>query len=85
MEHHTDQLASAPWNLLGPEATARLAELLGDYWVTVIASGLLPSETTAGDRERLRKGLRTRTPAKASGRRPGVVVVTRVRVGRPDM
>ncbi|WP_171108308.1 MULTISPECIES: hypothetical protein [Streptomyces] len=48
VEHHTDQLAAAPWNSLGPESTARLAELLGDYWVTVIGSGLLPSETTLG-------------------------------------
>lgn len=48
VEHHTDQLAAAPWSSLGPESTARLAELLGDYWVTVIGSGLLPSETTLG-------------------------------------
>ncbi|GAA3302817.1 hypothetical protein GCM10020295_49670 [Streptomyces cinereospinus] len=48
VEHHTDRLAAAPWDALGPEATARLTELLGDYWVTVIGSGLLPSETALG-------------------------------------
>ncbi|MFC8434347.1 hypothetical protein [Streptomyces sp. NPDC057253] len=48
VEHHTDQLASQPWRLLGPTDTDRLADLLGDFWVAVLSSGLLPSETTLG-------------------------------------
>jgi hypothetical protein len=48
VEHHTDQLAAAPWQLLGAADTARLADLLGDFWVAVLSSGLLPSETTLG-------------------------------------
>ncbi|MEU9173306.1 hypothetical protein AB0D34_37005 [Streptomyces sp. NPDC048420] len=48
VEHHTDQLAAAPWQLLGSQHTARLADLLGDFWVAVLSSGLLPSETTLG-------------------------------------
>ncbi|WP_286260047.1 SCO6745 family protein [Streptomyces graminofaciens] len=48
VERHTDQLAAAPWQLLGPDDTARLADLLGEFWVAVIGSGLLPSETTLG-------------------------------------
>ncbi|GAB2763432.1 hypothetical protein GCM10027072_72590 [Streptomyces bullii] len=48
MEEDTDRLAAGPWQALGPDGTARLAELLGDYWVAVLASGLLPSETTLG-------------------------------------
>jgi hypothetical protein len=48
VEHHTDQLAATPWQLLGVTATARLADLLGDFWVAVLSSGLLPSETTLG-------------------------------------
>jgi hypothetical protein len=48
VEHHTDQLAATPWQLLGTADTARLADLLGDFWVAVLSSGLLPSETTLG-------------------------------------
>ncbi|MFG3719158.1 hypothetical protein ACGF8D_15295 [Streptomyces massasporeus] len=48
VERHTDQLAAGPWQSLGPAGTDRLAELLGDFWVAVLASGLLPSETTLG-------------------------------------
>lgn len=48
VERHTDRLAAAPWRFLGPSDTARLADLLGDFWVAVIGSGLLPSETTLG-------------------------------------
>ncbi|MER7478556.1 hypothetical protein ABTX60_13005 [Streptomyces sp. NPDC126510] len=48
VERHTDQLATGPWKFLGPADAGRLAELLGDYWVAVLASGLLPSETTLG-------------------------------------
>ncbi|MFH8464177.1 hypothetical protein [Streptomyces sp. NPDC017991] len=48
VERHTDELAAAPWRALGPDATGRLAELLGEFWVAVLGSGLLPSETTLG-------------------------------------
>jgi hypothetical protein len=48
VERHTDQLAAGPWQSLGPARVDRLAELLGDFWVAVLASGLLPSETTLG-------------------------------------
>lgn len=48
VELHTDQLAAAPWQSLGATDTDRLVELLGDYWVAVLSSGLLPSETTLG-------------------------------------
>ncbi|MEU4465790.1 hypothetical protein AB0G20_19090 [Streptomyces sp. NPDC024017] len=48
VEQHTDQLATGPWQFLGPVGADRLAELLGDFWVAVLASGLLPSETTLG-------------------------------------
>ncbi|MEV6330659.1 hypothetical protein [Streptomyces sp. NPDC051909] len=48
VELRTDVLAAAPWTALGPEATARLAELLGGPWLAVIGSGLLPSENTLG-------------------------------------
>ncbi|WP_200307516.1 SCO6745 family protein [Streptomyces adelaidensis] len=48
VELHTDRLAAAPWQSLGADDTARLAGLLGEFWVAVIGSGLLPSETTLG-------------------------------------
>ncbi|WP_137988918.1 SCO6745 family protein [Streptomyces vilmorinianum] len=48
VELRTDVLAAGPWAALGPEATARLAELLGGPWLTVIGSGLLPGENTLG-------------------------------------
>ncbi|WP_020137845.1 SCO6745 family protein [Streptomyces sp. 351MFTsu5.1] len=48
VEHQTDQLAARPWRLLGAADTDRLADLLGDFWVAVLSSGLLPSETTLG-------------------------------------
>jgi hypothetical protein len=48
VEHHTDQLAATPWQLLGTADTARLVDLLGEFWVAVLSSGLLPSETTLG-------------------------------------
>ncbi|MER5429265.1 hypothetical protein [Streptomyces sp. NPDC002588] len=48
VEQDTDRLALGPWQTLGPAATERLAALLGDYWVAVIGSGLLPSESTLG-------------------------------------
>ncbi|GHI07124.1 hypothetical protein AQI88_22000 [Streptomyces cellostaticus] len=48
VEEHTDRLAAGPWQALGRAATDRLADLLGDYWVAVLSSGLLPSESTLG-------------------------------------
>ncbi|MEV7277986.1 hypothetical protein [Streptomyces sp. NPDC093111] len=48
VERRTDELAAAPWAALGPEATARLCDLLGGPWLTVIGSGLLPAENTLG-------------------------------------
>jgi hypothetical protein len=48
VEHQTDQLAATPWQLLGTVDADRLADLLGDFWVAVLSSGLLPSETTLG-------------------------------------
>jgi hypothetical protein len=48
VERHTDRLAAAPWQFLGPADTARLADLRGEFWVAAIGSGLLPSETTLG-------------------------------------
>ncbi|MGW4856024.1 SCO6745 family protein [Streptomyces sp. NPDC004288] len=48
VERRTDELAAAPWEALGPEDTARLADLLGGPWLTVIGSGLLPSVNTLG-------------------------------------
>ncbi|MFF3418638.1 hypothetical protein ACFYW9_28690 [Streptomyces sp. NPDC002698] len=48
VEDHTDRLAAAPWRSLGPDAVSRLADLLGEFWVAVLGSGLLPSETTLG-------------------------------------
>ncbi|MFJ7960627.1 hypothetical protein ACIQ62_30480 [Streptomyces sp. NPDC096319] len=48
VERRTDELAAAPWAALGPEATARLADLLGGPWLAAIGSGLLPAENTLG-------------------------------------
>jgi hypothetical protein len=48
VEDHTDRLAAGPWQTLGRSGTDRLADLLGDYWVAVLSSGLLPSESTLG-------------------------------------
>ncbi|MFH8622548.1 hypothetical protein ACH4A8_11660 [Streptomyces vietnamensis] len=48
VERRTDELAAGPWTALGPEATTRLADLLGGPWLTVVGSGLLPSENTLG-------------------------------------
>ncbi|MER6343408.1 SCO6745 family protein [Streptomyces sp. NPDC001595] len=48
VEEHTDQLAAAPWQSLGGEGLERLSGLLGDYWVAVLGSGLLPAENTLG-------------------------------------
>lgn len=48
VERRTDELAAAPWTALGPDATARLADLLGGPWLAAIGSGLLPAENTLG-------------------------------------
>jgi len=48
VEEHTDQLAAAPWQALTAAEVDRLVELLGEFWVAVLSSGLLPSETTLG-------------------------------------
>ncbi|MFJ8662213.1 hypothetical protein [Streptomyces sp. NPDC093795] len=48
VERHTDELAAAPWTALGPDDTARLADLLGTPWLAAIGSGLLPTENTLG-------------------------------------
>jgi hypothetical protein len=48
VERHTDRLAAKPWQFLGRADTDRLADLLGEFWVAVLGSGLLPSESTLG-------------------------------------
>ncbi|MFI0982025.1 hypothetical protein ACH4SP_34080 [Streptomyces sp. NPDC021093] len=48
IERRTDELATAPWQALGPKSTARLAELLGPLWLQILDSGTLPRETTLG-------------------------------------
>ncbi|MFJ8534369.1 hypothetical protein [Streptomyces sp. NPDC093591] len=48
VEEHTDRLAAAPWRAMTLEEVDRLVELLGEFWVAVLSSGLLPSETTLG-------------------------------------
>ncbi|MCX5185159.1 hypothetical protein [Streptomyces sp. NBC_00268] len=48
VERHTDELAAAPWRTLTPAERSRLTELLGEFWVAVLGSGLLPSESTLG-------------------------------------
>ncbi|MFJ8634190.1 hypothetical protein [Streptomyces sp. NPDC093568] len=48
VEEHTDQLAAAPWLSLTEDEVDRLVGLLGEFWVAVLSSGLLPSETTLG-------------------------------------
>ncbi|MFD5843851.1 SCO6745 family protein [Streptomyces chartreusis] len=48
VEERSDQLAAAPWQSLTAAEIDRLVELLGEFWVAVLSSGLLPSETTLG-------------------------------------
>ncbi|MGW4083400.1 SCO6745 family protein [Streptomyces sp. NPDC004822] len=48
VEEDTDRLAAAPWRALTAAEVDRLVELLGGFWVAVLSSGLLPSETTLG-------------------------------------
>ncbi|MFE1554342.1 hypothetical protein ACFW6V_05050 [Streptomyces sp. NPDC058734] len=48
VERRTDELAAGPCEALGSEDLARLATLLGDFWLAAIGSGLLPMTTTLG-------------------------------------
>ncbi|UCA48614.1 hypothetical protein LEL86_04650 [Streptomyces sp. WA6-1-16] len=48
VELRTDEEAAAPWRALGEAGRERLVELLGEPWLAVIGSGLLPSENTLG-------------------------------------
>ncbi|MEU6502089.1 hypothetical protein ABZ895_21300 [Streptomyces californicus] len=48
VELRTDEQAAAPWRVLGEAGRERLAELLGEPWLEVIGSGLLPMENTLG-------------------------------------
>lgn len=48
VERRTDELAAAPWGILAAADRARLVELLGEFWVAVLGSGLLPAESTLG-------------------------------------
>ena len=48
VERRTDELAAGPWKVLAVADRARLVELLGEFWVVVLGSGLLPSESTLG-------------------------------------
>ncbi|RPK82481.1 hypothetical protein [Streptomyces sp. ADI98-10] len=48
VELRTDEEAAAPWRALGEPGRERLAELLGEPWLEVIGSGMLPAENTLG-------------------------------------
>ncbi|MDT9696708.1 SCO6745 family protein [Streptomyces sp. P17] len=48
IEEQTDRLAAGPWSSLTRQDIDRLTDLLGEFWVAVLSSGLLPSETTLG-------------------------------------
>ncbi|MFD4234023.1 hypothetical protein [Streptomyces sp. NPDC058542] len=48
VELRTDEEAAAPWRALGETGRERLVELLGEPWLEVIGSGLLPAENTLG-------------------------------------
>ncbi|QYA94686.1 hypothetical protein KZO11_13795 [Streptomyces anulatus] len=48
VEVRTDEEAAAPWRALGEPGRERLVELLGEPWLEVIGSGLLPAENTLG-------------------------------------
>ncbi|WP_406037753.1 hypothetical protein OG799_23810 [Micromonospora sp. NBC_00898] len=49
VERRTDELAAAPWRALGP-AVGRLAQLVAPVTQTVVASGMLPAQSTLGIR-----------------------------------
>jgi hypothetical protein len=48
IEWHTDRLADAPWQALGPTRTQRLADLTGPILGAAFTSGLLPAQSTLG-------------------------------------
>ncbi|MEU8889487.1 hypothetical protein [Streptomyces sp. NPDC048442] len=48
VERRTDELAAGPWTALGEQDMARLNDLLGEFWVAVLGSGLLPLVSTLG-------------------------------------
>lgn len=49
VERRTDELAAAPWRALGP-AAGRLAQLVAPVTQTVVATGMLPAQSTLGIR-----------------------------------
>ncbi|MDJ1132290.1 SCO6745 family protein [Streptomyces iconiensis] len=48
VERMTDELAAAPYEAIGEDGCARLAELNGPLFGAVLGSGLLPAESTLG-------------------------------------
>jgi hypothetical protein len=48
IEQQTDQLATAPWQLLGPERTTRLTELGRALTRTAVGHGAFPADVFAG-------------------------------------
>ncbi|MFD7879623.1 hypothetical protein ACFV5G_36985 [Streptomyces sp. NPDC059766] len=48
VEKLTDELAAAPWDVLTPGETARLAELLVPPVLDIVGTGLLPQQSTLG-------------------------------------
>jgi hypothetical protein len=48
VERLTDELAAAPWDALSPAETARLADLLLPPVLDIVATGLLPMQSTLG-------------------------------------
>ncbi|MFH9266320.1 hypothetical protein ACH4KN_19000 [Streptomyces sp. NPDC017546] len=48
VELRTDEEAAKPWRALGEPGRERLVELLGEPWLAVIGSGLLPAANTLG-------------------------------------
>lgn len=48
IEEATDAAAEGPWRALGPDTTARLAELLAPLAQRVVASGMIPSGNPVG-------------------------------------
>ncbi|PWU48276.1 hypothetical protein DLJ46_12305 [Micromonospora globispora] len=49
VERRTDELAAGPWRALGP-AAGRLAQLVAPVTQAVVASGMLPAQSTLGIR-----------------------------------
>lgn len=48
LEERTDELASGPWQALGAERAARLAQLTAPLTRTIATSGILPRQSTLG-------------------------------------